>query len=79
MAESLSDFGFLPSTATKTWISLLDGRERPAHHAADGQVQPIGTPFIVEGESLMEPGDTSLGASEDNIIGCRCFMILEVP
>ena len=61
-----------PSEAMKQWDTVGDSNVRDAHIAADGQQVPINEPFIVDGESLMFPGDTSLGASAGNIINCRC-------
>lgn len=62
-------------TMLKTWATLLDEVTRPSHVLADRQERPINTPFIVQGERLMVPGDTSLGASVSNIIECRCASI----
>ena len=56
----------------KVWDAILDDRTREAHAIADGQVRGMGVPFIVAGEMLKVPGDTSLGASAGNIINCRC-------
>lgn len=61
--------------ATKTWRSQGDSRVRTGdfnHLAADGQRVPADQPFTVSGESLMWPGDTSMGASIGNVIRCRC-------
>ena len=60
----------------KMWQTILDGREREAHNIADGQRQNVDNPFVVGGELLKFPGDTSLGASLGNIINCRCSMIM---
>jgi uncharacterized protein with gpF-like domain len=60
----------------KQWVSILDGKTRPWHAAADGQRVAINQPFIVKGERLMYPGDTSFGVSLDNIINCRCSHLL---
>jgi len=60
----------------KQWVSILDGKTRPWHAAADGQRVAINQPFIVKGERLMYPGDTSFGVSPDNIINCRCSHLL---
>lgn len=76
-------FGMNPSVAggdhareddqpTKIWESVGDDRVREAHLAADGQEVSISEPFIVDGESMMFPGDPNLGASAGNIINCRC-------
>jgi len=56
------------------WNSLMDGRERPAHHDAHGQTQPIEEPFDVGGALLRFPGDSSLGAPLELTINCRCFL-----
>jgi hypothetical protein len=60
----------------KQWVSILDGRTRPWHAAADGQRVAINQPFIVKGERLMYPGDSHFGASLNNIINCRCSHLL---
>lgn len=59
----------------KEWNSHLDNRVRRSHAAAHGQVVDMAQPFIVNGEKLMFPGDSSLGASLENIIMCRCAEI----
>lgn len=56
----------------KEWNAILDNRVRAAHALADGQIQDISAPFIVNGEKLNIPGDTSMGASASNTINCRC-------
>lgn len=62
----------------KEWASRLDERTRDAHAQAEGQTVPANDPFIVNGERLMEPGDTSLGASPSNIINCHCSALYYV-
>mgnify|MGYP001602938840 CR=1 FL=1 len=59
------------------WLATLDRRVRPAHRAADWQRVPVGTPFTVDGEHLMRPGDPNGSAS--NVIMCRCTTLLERP
>lgn len=56
----------------KKWSATFDAKTRPAHARANGQTKFITEPYIVKGEQLMYPGDTSLGASAGNIINCRC-------
>jgi uncharacterized protein with gpF-like domain len=56
----------------KKWVTVGDDKVRPAHRVANGQIKPINQPFIVAGEKLMFPGDTSLGASIKNVANCRC-------
>lgn len=59
----------------KEWHTRGDDRVRDAHVAADLQVQPAKSPFVVGGQRMMEPADSSLGASEDNTINCRCSAV----
>jgi hypothetical protein len=54
------------------WISTRDTRTRDFHAMADGETVPMDIPYLVGGEQLMFPGDTSHGASGGNIINCRC-------
>lgn len=54
----------------KEWLTAIDGRERPEHAAANGQVVAIDAPFEVGGEALMFPGDPS--GSPEMTINCRC-------
>jgi len=61
----------------KRWNATLDARTRTAHVIADSQVVGTDEPFIVGGERLMHPGDTSLGASAGNTIRCRCATSFE--
>lgn len=60
----------------KLWVSVLDNRTRHNHAIADGQRRLQAEPFLVGGERMNFPGDTSLGASLENIINCRCSSIL---
>lgn len=59
----------------KEWIAANDKRTRDAddrfnHEAADGQTVGMDESFLVGGESLQYPGDTS--GSAGNLINCRC-------
>lgn len=57
----------------KEWIATADERVRDIHADADGQiVTGMDTAFAVGGEELLFPGDTSLGATGENIFNCRC-------
>lgn len=56
----------------KKWIDVRDKRERKTHLEVGGTTLPIDEPFSV-GDSLLQfPKDTSLGASADEIVNCRC-------
>lgn len=63
-----------PSQVKKVWDSAGDSRVRPSHKALDGQTVEMDEPFVspVTGGRMMQPGDTSLGASGAETIGCRC-------
>jgi hypothetical protein len=57
----------------KTWSTVIDGRERPTHNAANGQTVASDAPFTVGGAHGMYPGDPILPPSES--INCRCAVI----
>lgn len=62
-----------PNMVQREWVSTRDGRERSSHHEMYGQKVGIDEPFTTpDGEKLMFPGDTSLGASGAETINCRC-------
>ena len=54
----------------REWISAEDGRTRPDHDAANGQIVGMDEPFRVGGARLMYPGDPDGPA--DQVINCRC-------
>lgn len=56
----------------KTWITVGDSHVRDEHRAANNQKRDLDDPFMVGGELLQYPRDTSLGASLWNVINCRC-------
>lgn len=60
---------------TREWLATKDARTRHAHGMADGQRVAVDEPFIVGGEELMFPGDTSHGASGWNVYNCRCTLL----
>lgn len=68
---------FEPATGpgwVKEWHTELDGRERPSHKRADGQIRRLSEPFMVGGVALRYPGDAAGPA--DEVINCRCDMII---
>jgi uncharacterized protein with gpF-like domain len=56
----------------KQWLATRDSRTRETHSEADGQEVGMDEPFVIGGERLMWPGDTSLGASGKETVNCRC-------
>lgn len=73
------DMGVKPENVTGTWRDAGDGRVRHTHHAMNGQKRPWGQPFVSpSGARLMYPGDTSLGAGAEEIVGCRCVKMVRI-
>ncbi|GGO89028.1 hypothetical protein GCM10011348_45820 [Marinobacterium nitratireducens] len=65
--------GIRHSEAQKEWDASGDSRTRSDHRRMEGQAVPIDQPFIApDGSRLMYPGDSSLGASAEQTIQCRC-------
>lgn len=62
-------------TIDKVWVTMGDLNVRDAHRFANGQRRDLKDAFLVGGELLMYPKDSSLGASMGNIINCRCKSI----
>lgn len=60
----------------KQWITAIDGRERPAHNAANLQIVEFEEDFTVGGEKLKRAGDPR--GSAGNVINCRCA-IAHIP
>ena len=61
----------------KEWVTVGDGRVRPAHIEGDSQVVLVNIPFNIGGQQLRWPGDTSLGATAANVINCRCSAVYD--
>jgi hypothetical protein len=57
----------------KSWQTMGDGRVRPAHRAANGQVVAHNESFVVGGELLRWPADPM--GSAGNTINCRCTAV----
>ena len=56
----------------KQWDATLDGRTRPAHREADGQIVEWDDYFTVDGEKMEAP---SVGGSAKNVVNCRCQLL----
>lgn len=66
---------FIDDTLKKSWLTTIDGRERPWHADVDGQIVGINDKFVVYGEELDYPGNPM--GSPENVINCRCAIIYE--
>lgn len=59
----------------KVWLATNDDRTRPEHRAMNGTAIGLDEKFTVDGELMDRPGDP--GASEANVINCRCALAYE--
>lgn len=57
----------------KKWVATNDGRTRPAHAAANGQVVDMAEDFIIGGAPMSFAGDSKGGAA--NVVNCRCVIV----
>jgi len=67
-----------PLQKKEAWVTRGDEKVRAAHVAADNTFKNANGVFIVDGQQLKFPGDTSLGASAANTINCRCAAVLVI-
>ena len=63
-------------TLLKEWVASDDKRTRTEHLNVDPKPIPMDEPFIVGGERLMYPGDSS--GAPWNTINCRCAVVHRV-
>tara|TARA_Y100000310_G_scaffold290566_1_gene317863 strand:+ start:164 stop:934 length:771 start_codon:yes stop_codon:yes gene_type:complete len=56
----------------KAWYAALDGRERPSHAAAHGQIRKTGELFEVGFDKMEAPGQ---GSSAQENVNCRCVVL----
>lgn len=59
----------------KRWESIIDEVTRKDHIEINGKYIPIGQAFHVGDSWMLFPKDTSLGASANQIVNCRCAVI----
>lgn len=57
----------------KRWVAYHDARTRPSHREADGQTAAVSQAFVVNGYSMMAPGDPTAPYSETE--NCRCIVV----
>lgn len=63
--------------AGQEWIATRDGRTRPEHAAADGQVRAVGEMFDVAGTPMAYPGDPA--GDPSLTVNCRCTVAILTP
>ena len=56
----------------KVWLSTPDERTRISHSEMEGVTVGMDEPFTIDADALNFPADSSLGASAENVIQCRC-------
>lgn len=67
------------NTIRRTWLSAGDNRVRHTHSDLNGSTVGLNEAYqSPSGARLRYPGDTSLGAPAEEIIGCRCDVIYRV-
>lgn len=59
----------------KTWMTMGDNRVRDSHEVMDGYTITLDEVFHLDGGDMRFPRDAELGASEDEIGGCRCWLV----
>lgn len=63
----------VPETESiKEWQDMEDKLVRTGHHARQVVPVAIDKPYIVNGQQMMYPSDSSRGATVKNTINCRC-------
>jgi uncharacterized protein with gpF-like domain len=72
LRQTLEQTGIDPTRVSKTWFATLDKRTRDSHASTSGQTVKLNDAFTVGNSRLRYPGDTSLGATIDQVINCRC-------
>lgn len=88
MTETGATYGFSRDKAMKeagveykTWLTSHGPNVREAHQMAEEKYGanpiPVDEPFIVDGEELMYPCDSS--GSSGNVINCQCVQLASQP
>lgn len=83
-ANNMGSFFAAESTGVdfdKYWITRFDSKTRDSHISANKQRVGKDEYFVVDGDRMLVPCDTSQGASAGNVINCRCTygMIPKLP
>lgn len=74
------DLGAVDRNSTRRfWDTAGDSRVRWSHKRMEAQEVGLDEPFVSpSGARMMHPGDTSLGASADEVVMCRCRVRMKV-
>lgn len=70
--DALHDAKDKGADVVKQWDSTMDGKTRPAHREADGQIRELDEYFDVGGEKMKAP---AVGGSAKNVCNCRCVLL----
>jgi len=70
---TLSELSQDQPTLRKEWSAVIDGRTRPTHAEADGEIRDIDEPYDLGGYPGLYPHDPQLPAEES--INCRCISV----
>ncbi len=70
--------GIIAPEIEVVWVTMEDDLVRAAHEEAHGQVRGQDGVFIVMNQALRVPGDTTLGATAENVINCRCGAVFRM-
>jgi len=75
MQQGIEAGAIAQDAVKRVWNATMDSRTRPDHAQVSGQeVDGMNTPFTLpDGSRMLYPGDTSLGASAEQTINCRCY------
>lgn len=72
-----SNLEVTPNAIEEHWITMGDSDVRPAHLEADYQLRKNDM-YLVDNQRLRFPGDRSLGATNKNVMGCRCSSVSSI-
>jgi len=56
----------------KSWLAWIDDKTRTGHALYNGETTPMDEPYIIDGDEMMYPGDSTMGAGAGNLVNCRC-------
>lgn len=63
---------------TKSWLAWIDDKTRTGHAEYNGETTSMDEPYVIDGDQMMYPGDSTLGAGAGNLVNCRCTETYQV-